>query len=52
MSEKYAFSKKYNCYGVYRVWKTDPKTKQKIWAKTYGKKAFFIPVSEVEKSDK
>lgn len=31
---------------VFRPWRRDPRTGAKIWAKTYGLKAWRIPVSE------
>lgn len=32
---------------VFRPWRIDPKTGQKLWAKNYGFKAWPIPVSEI-----
>jgi hypothetical protein len=31
---------------VFRAWRTDPNTGQKLWAKTYGKRAWLILVSD------
>jgi len=46
--QKLSWSKKYQTYGIYRAWRLDPKTQQKIWAKTYGYRAWFIPIDELE----
>lgn len=45
---KLYYSEKHGCYGVFRPWRINPKTQQKMWAKTYGYKAWFIPVDELE----
>jgi len=45
---KLVYSEKFGCYGVFRAWRIDPRTQQKIYAKTYGKRAWFIPVNELE----
>lgn len=34
--------------GIFRPWRKHPKTGQILWAKNYGKKAWFIPLSEIE----
>lgn len=45
---KLYYSEKYGCYGVFRPWRTNPKTQQKMWAKNYGLRAWFIPVDDLE----
>lgn len=34
--------------GIFRPWRKHPKTGQILWAKHYGKKAWFIPLEELE----
>ncbi|WP_433921655.1 hypothetical protein [Paenibacillus taichungensis] len=41
------YSEKYQCHGIFRAWRRHPKTNQILWAKNYGKKAWFIPLDEI-----
>lgn len=45
---KLVYNEKIGCYEVFRAWRIDPRTQQKIYAKTNGKRAWFIPVDELE----
>lgn len=45
---KLKWSEKYQCYGVFRPYRKDPRTQQILWAKNYGLRAWFIPVDELE----
>lgn len=45
---KLKWSEYHQCYGIFRAWRKHPKTQQILWARNYGKKAWFIPVSELE----
>lgn len=38
------------CFGIWRAWRKHPETQQVLWAKNYGKRAWFIPLEELEKS--
>jgi hypothetical protein len=41
------WSEKYQAWGIFRAWRRHPKTQQKLWARNYGRKAWFIPLSEL-----
>lgn len=47
-NQKLVWSERYQCFGVFRAWRRHPKTQQIMWARTYGKKAWFIPVDELD----
>lgn len=46
--QKLVWSEKHQSMGIFRAWRKDPRTQQILWAKTYGYKAWFIPVAELE----
>lgn len=48
---KLTWSEKYQTWGIFRPWRRDPKTQEKIWAKRYGYRAWFIPVEELESEE-
>jgi hypothetical protein len=43
------WSEKHQSYGIFRPWRKHPKTGKILWARNYGKKAWFIPLRELEK---
>jgi|GEM_PF-1819338 len=47
-NHKLIWSEHYQCYGIFRAWRKHPKTQQILWAKNYKKKAWFIPLSELQ----
>lgn len=51
-NQKLKWSEYYQSYGIFRAWRKHPKTQQVLWAKNYGKKAWFIPIDELDKEEK
>lgn len=45
---KTVWSEYHQCYGIFRTWRKHPKTNAILYARNYGKKAWFIPLSELE----
>ena len=39
---------KYNGGVIFRAWKTHPKTGEKMYARDYGKRAWPIPISDLD----
>ncbi|MBU8757316.1 hypothetical protein KM927_28000 [Priestia megaterium] len=46
---KKIWSEKHQCYGIFRAWRKHPKSGYVLWARNYGRKAWFIPINELEK---
>lgn len=47
-NQKLIWSEYHQSYGIFRAWRKHPKSQQVLWARTYGKKAWFIPLTELE----
>jgi hypothetical protein len=47
-NHKLVWNERAGCYGIWRAWRKHPKSQQILWARNYGKKAWFIPVDELE----
>lgn len=47
-SKHIKWSEYHQAFGIFRPWRRHPKTQQILWAKNYGKKAWFIPLAELE----
>lgn len=47
-NEKLKWSEYYQSFGVFRQSRKHPKTGQILYARDYGKKAWFIPVAELD----
>lgn len=47
-NRKLVWSEYHQSYGIFRAWRKHPKSQQILWAKNYKKKAWFIPVEELE----
>ena len=47
-NQKLKWSEYHQSYGIFRAWRRHPKTQQVLWARNYGKKAWFIPLAELE----
>ncbi|GEC92458.1 hypothetical protein [Brevibacillus brevis] len=45
------WSEYHQSYGIFRAWRKHPKSQQILWARAYGKKAWFIPIEELEKEE-
>jgi hypothetical protein len=46
--QKLVWNEKKQCWGIFRTWRRHPKTNEIMYAKDYGKKAWFIPLSELD----
>lgn len=47
-NHKVVWNERAGCFGIWRAWRKHPKSQQILWARNYGKKAWFIPVDELE----
>lgn len=45
---KLKWSEYHQSFGIFRPWRKHPKSQQILWAKNYGRKAWFIPLAELE----
>lgn len=47
-NHKLVWNERTGSYGIWRTWRKHPKSQKIMWARNYGKRAWFIPVDELE----